>query len=346
MFPATGQKCDGDGDCNEPNPCCSGFGFCGSGEGFCTPATRTGPAGPPPNERVRPSLSGAGCTLPNTEIVGGDIPVSLGGGGITVDGNTPESCNIRCDNNPACYWFTFDTSENLCYLKSDRPLTRNRTDGFVSGATFRDGCTPDPACQTPYSYYDNQCMYFSYNYQPWDASLADARRGLDDSRTLCRRYGGFLPYSYEGFRGRNTLYGDEWHWVNYGGSGKQCYACRPSRWGEGVRAFPCQDNLLFACQRDRAFSVAKPPRPPLCTRCQNGPRQRPPLNRLTPTLSRSLPNLDIRDLQINLLRSEVRKLKERELERRYYLRLRAGLERRRRLNYLNRRTLPRHRFGI
>ena len=35
------------------------FGFCGSGEGFCTRATRVGPAGrPPTNTQVAPSTDG------------------------------------------------------------------------------------------------------------------------------------------------------------------------------------------------------------------------------------------------------------------------------------------------
>ena len=33
---------------------------------------------------------------------------------------------IRCDDNPACRWYTWDNRENLCYLKSGRGFLRNR----------------------------------------------------------------------------------------------------------------------------------------------------------------------------------------------------------------------------
>ena len=138
---------------------------------------------------------------------------------------------------------------------------RNRTDGFTSGATFRDGCNQDPACTLPYSYYGHQCMYFSDQYQPWDRTLQDARRGLQDSRRLCSEYGGFLPYDYSGFQGSSRV-GNLWHWVNYGPEeGGRCWACRPGRWGEGVREFSCKDNLNFACERNREFPIPIPPRP-------------------------------------------------------------------------------------
>ena len=70
--------------------------------------------------------------------------------------------------------------EDLCYLKSGRGYIRNRTDGFVSGATFRDGCNEDPYCDRPYAFYGHQCLLFSNDY--WDASLADVRRNINNSR--------------------------------------------------------------------------------------------------------------------------------------------------------------------
>ena len=70
--------------------------------------------------------------------------------------------------------------EDLCYLKSGRGYLRNRTDGFVSGATFRDGCNEDPYCDSPYSHYGHQCLLFSNDY--WDASLADVRRNINNTR--------------------------------------------------------------------------------------------------------------------------------------------------------------------
>ena len=190
----------------------------------------------------------------------------------------------RCEDNPGCTWFTYDSKTELCYLKSGRGYLRNRTDGFTSGATFRDGCNQDPACTLPYSYHSHQCMYLSDRYQPWDRTGQDGRRGLQDSRQLCRQYGGFLPYQYSGFQGSSSL-GNLWHWVNYGPEeGGQCWACRPGRWGEGVRAFSCQENLHFACERNREFPLPVPPRPDIydpvppqlntCKSCQASGRRR------------------------------------------------------------------------
>ena len=165
--------------------------------------------------------------------------------------------------------------EDLCYLKSGRGYLRNRTDGFVSGATFRDGCNEDPFCDRPYSFYGHQCLLFSNNY--WDASIADVRRNINNSRGLysialdlnwnpiisevCEELGGFLPHDYSGYAGVGG-FGDQWHWVGYGASDNSCWACRPSRWREGVRAFPCSTPLSFGCQRRRAFPLPLPRRRP------------------------------------------------------------------------------------
>ena len=40
--------------------------------------------------------------------------------------NIPTPTLIRCDDNPACRWYTWDNRENLCYLKSGRGFLRNR----------------------------------------------------------------------------------------------------------------------------------------------------------------------------------------------------------------------------
>ena len=71
--------------------CVIRFGFCGKGEGFCTPSTRVGPAGKPPRK------SGSGCSLLMTEIIGGDLPRSLGGGGVELDRaeQRADQCFIR-----------------------------------------------------------------------------------------------------------------------------------------------------------------------------------------------------------------------------------------------------------
>ena len=72
--------------------------------------------------------------------------------------------------------------EDLCYLKSGRGYLRNRTDGFTSGATFRDGCNQDPYCESPYNYYGHQCLFLSNDYHPWSVSLAEARRNINNTR--------------------------------------------------------------------------------------------------------------------------------------------------------------------
>lgn len=255
------DTCENDDGCAGDDNCCSDFGFCGKGEGFCTPAPRRSNSGARPasgGTRTR-TRSGSGCVLDDAEWVGGDLPTIVGGGGIRLDRDDADECFNRCEENPRCEWYTYDTREDLCYLKSGRGYLRNRTDGFVSGATFRDGCNEDPYCDTPYHYYGHQCMFFSNDY--WDASIADVRRNINNSREVCNELGGFLPYDYSGYSGRGG-YGDEWHWVGYGADDNRCWACRPSRWRDGVRAFPCDTNLSFGCQRRRAFPLPVPRRRP------------------------------------------------------------------------------------
>jgi len=146
-----GQECEVDGDCGEGNPCCSGFGFCGSGEGFCTRARRVGPAGRPPTNTQGEAGAGPGCTLANTELVGGDLSPAAGGGGITLERGEAQECFIRCEEHPGCKWFTWDERAARCYLKSSRGYVRERSDGFTSGATFRDGCNQEAECENPYT---------------------------------------------------------------------------------------------------------------------------------------------------------------------------------------------------
>jgi len=271
------DKCENDSGCPGEDNCCSSFGFCGMGEGFCTPSTRTSSGGS--SSRSRPASrtrSGAGCVLEEVEWVGGDLPAIVGGGGIKLDRNTADECFNRCEDNPGCKWYTYDSKQDLCYLKSERGYMRNRTDGFISGATFRDGCNKDPYCDLPYSYHRQQCLFFSDQHHPWSPSLADARRNLNHSRELCKEFGGFLPNDFSGYSGRSSL-GERWHWVGYGVDDSQCWACRPGRWREGVQAFPCTDTLSFACERKRAYPLPRS-RPRLYTPvpdCAGGCGRRP-----------------------------------------------------------------------
>lgn len=62
----------------------SRFGYCGKGKGFCFPA-----------EKQDDDPESSGCILENTEIIGGDLPQSAGGGGVKLDMDSPEQCSAR-----------------------------------------------------------------------------------------------------------------------------------------------------------------------------------------------------------------------------------------------------------
>ena len=89
-------------------------GYCGTGEGFCTPAPRRSGGGSRGTSGTRTrtgsrSRSGAGCVLEDAEWVGGDLPGIVGGGGIRLDRDTADECFNRCEDNPRCTWYTYDT---------------------------------------------------------------------------------------------------------------------------------------------------------------------------------------------------------------------------------------------
>ena len=85
----------------------SRFGFCGTGEGFCTPSTKVDSNNrnrnrdrnrARPASRARPAGrggSGYGCELEDVEWVGGDLPTVVGGGGIELDRDTEDECFER-----------------------------------------------------------------------------------------------------------------------------------------------------------------------------------------------------------------------------------------------------------
>jgi len=271
------SKCDSDTDCPENLPCCSSFGYCGEGEGFCFPSATTD-AGLLPKRRDGVFRSGAGCSVTNVEYVGGDLPVTSGGGGFRTDRNTSRACFDECEDNFRCRYFTYDVRNQFCYLKTNRGYPRNRTSGFISGSTDRDGCDKpyEPECDDPYSYYQDQCMFYCDEGTPYGTSLADVRRTYNSSRNECGRYNGYIPYEFRGAGGyRNP---DQWHWLGYRGEGNDCWAGRPSYWQEGIRSFPCSSNLNFACQRNGKNPPVIPPRPSIYS-----PRRKTTnLNRLLP----------------------------------------------------------------
>ena len=41
--------------------------------------------------------------------MGGDLPSIVGGGGIRLDRDTADECFNRCEDNPRCTWYTYDT---------------------------------------------------------------------------------------------------------------------------------------------------------------------------------------------------------------------------------------------
>ncbi|XP_023344219.1 uncharacterized protein LOC111713571 [Eurytemora carolleeae] len=234
------DKCKEDKDCKENAPCCSGFGYCGSGEGFCTPAE--GSSGGSPGTR----RSGSGCSADDVEYVGGDLSPLLGGGGVRIEKNSSKACYNKCEDNFRCKWFTYDEREQLCYLKSSRGYPRNRTDGFTSGSTERDGCDRSSECRPPYSYYSYQCLFYCDENNPEEISIADIRRNFNDSKDYCEKFGGFLPYNFDGYGGYRSA--NSWHWLGYSGQEGNCWAGRPGFWDQGIQSFPCSENLNFGCQ--------------------------------------------------------------------------------------------------
>ena len=62
------------------------YGYCGKGKGFCFPAEK-------PKSDEAPESSG--CLLENTEIIGGDLPQSAGGGGVKLEIDSPDQCSAR-----------------------------------------------------------------------------------------------------------------------------------------------------------------------------------------------------------------------------------------------------------
>ena len=113
MVVGAAAACTTDTDC-PAGDCCSQHGYCGTGAGYCS---QQGP-GPGRVGRQRAGAegaarAGAGCVLENTEWVGGDLPVLVGGGGLRLERNTSEACYTRCEENPGCRWYTWDQVQLL-----------------------------------------------------------------------------------------------------------------------------------------------------------------------------------------------------------------------------------------
>ena len=71
--------------------------------------------------------SGAGCVLDDAELVGGDLPVIVGGGGITLDRDDADECFNRCEENPRCTWYTYDTRYVCMCVLHLKMLSQNET---------------------------------------------------------------------------------------------------------------------------------------------------------------------------------------------------------------------------
>ena len=159
----------------------------------------------------------------------------------------------RCEENPFCKWFSYDDRKGLCYLKDRRGFLADSSTRFTSGATFRDGCAPDPPCERPYTRLadHHQCVFSP----PAPGSRVEAA-------ALCETLGGQLVTSYEDWWAEAGVRGEQWHWVDTRqGEAGDCWACRPVHWGLGVTRVPCSQQLAFSCQRKRLFPAPLPPTP-------------------------------------------------------------------------------------
>ena len=123
-------SCASDTDCDSDGkfPCCSRFGYCGDGPGYCEVEEVTEVV----TEAPEVPEEEFGCFLPpQYELVGGDLPPHAGGGGVVPDSPTPTSCQTRCRDNPLCLWFTYEAESNLCFLKSNRGFLRRRSEVII-----------------------------------------------------------------------------------------------------------------------------------------------------------------------------------------------------------------------
>ena len=84
-------SCRTDADCSGKFPCCSQYGYCGDGVGYCSDPDDdidddddedipVSPVAPVVN-----TTATEGCFMPNVEIVGGDLSPGAGGGGLLLD---------------------------------------------------------------------------------------------------------------------------------------------------------------------------------------------------------------------------------------------------------------------
>jgi len=253
-------SCSDDSDCSGKFPCCSKFGYCGAGEGYCTD----------PEEEVVETIepvtnaNDTGCYMPNIEIIGGDLPRNVGGGGLELDpGQQVEDCQERCRLNPLCLWFTFVPEKRLCYLKSSRGYLRYRTsvntvqragvgggvaNVFISGATFSDGCNEDPPCLPPYYPHRHQCLY-----------LPDDPLPISSARALCDQVAGELVTNYLGYL--PPRYTDDLYWMDFVEEDNQCLACTLSPSHIQITSVSCNLSLRFACERRSLYTRVIPPRP-------------------------------------------------------------------------------------
>ena len=82
-------------------------------------------------KNIHPCMrSGAGCVLDDAELVGGDLPVIVGGGGITLDRDDADECFNRCEENPRCTWYTYDT--RYMYVQHLKCFHRTKLSSFLS----------------------------------------------------------------------------------------------------------------------------------------------------------------------------------------------------------------------
>jgi len=206
--------CNEQKDCAKEgaDQCCSRFGFCGTGDGYCR--KQIGADG----KEVIVSTIETSCEIPGVEFVGFDLSKDLQGGGIKTDG--PEECNFKCSDIAECTHYTYDSSsknedEELCYLKYGRGEVKSRGAGVVSGSTIEGGCenlgqtqVPGPTVGgAPVQSAESQPDY-SYDYPDYDYLAAYCEDPYAYYGYGNRRYGNGYDYDYGtgygyGNRGRN-----------------------------------------------------------------------------------------------------------------------------------------------
>eukprot|EP00090_Calanus_glacialis_P036395 TRINITY_DN62152_c0_g1_i1.p1 TRINITY_DN62152_c0_g1~~TRINITY_DN62152_c0_g1_i1.p1 ORF type:complete len:622 (+),score=103.65 TRINITY_DN62152_c0_g1_i1:196-1866(+) len=116
------------------------------------------------------------------------------------------------------------------------------------------------ACQEPYRWVDDKCLLYAQDNPRWSIGKSNNRRNFRQSKQLCQKNGGNIPYSLQKSSPPRAA-GDQWHWLNYPEKDNQCMAIRPGRYQDGAARFPCEYKFNMACQQAQTFPLTSPPPP-------------------------------------------------------------------------------------